>query len=125
MYAKRTCKIRILFTIFIFCYSAEGPYGTISSKRPFKVIVGQVSDVAPWASCYFTDYSFVLCQLYSYLYSFKHLEVIVISLAMYRYCTKKSMKINDTKKKSNTHPLIYQLKLNYLKVYPWTKRMFL
>lgn len=38
---------------YIFCYSTDGPYGTITFEHPFKVIVAQVRDVAPWASCFF------------------------------------------------------------------------
>lgn len=34
-----------------FCVSTKGPYGTISFEHPYKAIVADVSDVAPWASC--------------------------------------------------------------------------
>lgn len=38
---------------YIFCYSIERPYGTITFEHLYKVIVAQVRDVAPWASCFF------------------------------------------------------------------------
>lgn len=48
---KQVTKIQILYNIFIFYYSTEGPYGIISFERPYKVIVAQVNDVATWAPC--------------------------------------------------------------------------
>lgn len=41
--------------MFNFYYSTKGPFGTISFVRPYKVIVAEVSDVTPLASCCFNQ----------------------------------------------------------------------
>lgn len=51
MFAKISVKFWY-YTVFIFCYFTEGPCGTIFFERPYNVIVAQVSDLAPWTSCF-------------------------------------------------------------------------